>query len=366
MGLSVTPPSRESYVDQFRGLLVAHMALDHCSMMLNAGRWADEFAFKRPENPASLAQFLTRLSGVAVAPGFCFMAGYMVALTALRREARGDAEADIARRLLLRGLVLIAADQSIMGVTRLADGFASMAVLSCLGACLMLIALLRRLSQRTLLLIAFPLLLLHPLLAPGSLFDITRLPAPLPALLYWPDREGRFRSLYPLLPWLGVMLMGYVVGRDSETHGDRRRLWLLAGGASAVGFFVVRGLGGYGNAYSHSGFGSIDFWIFSKYPPDLPWLFASFAIILLALSALRSLPQSVSRCFEPFTVFGRVTFFFYVLHMYVIGIASTVGLSVNLAGTYVAWLVLLALLFWPCAWYFRKKTERPNWLTRYL
>jgi hypothetical protein len=30
------PPKRQGYVDVFRGLLIAHMALDHASLMFNA------------------------------------------------------------------------------------------------------------------------------------------------------------------------------------------------------------------------------------------------------------------------------------------------------------------------------------------
>src|SRR3954447_13914791 len=75
-----TPGVRQTYVDVFRGLLIAHMGLDHASLMFNAGRAAEELAAGPAPAFAGLAQFLTRFTGVPVAPGFFFMAGFMVAL----------------------------------------------------------------------------------------------------------------------------------------------------------------------------------------------------------------------------------------------------------------------------------------------
>jgi hypothetical protein len=65
--------------------------------------------------------------------------------------------------------------------------------------------------------------------------------------------------------------------------------------------------------------------------------------------------------------FGRVPFFFYVVHFYVLGLAAAaVQTKWGLAPTYLIWLLLLAFMVWPCAWYYRKKRERPNWVTRYV
>jgi len=109
----VAAPARKAYVDVFRGLLIAHMALHHSSLMFNAGRGAEELASSAPAAPADIFQFLTRFTGVPVAPGFFFMAGFMVALTSIARAGRGVTDAEITRRLIVRGLVLLAVDKSI-------------------------------------------------------------------------------------------------------------------------------------------------------------------------------------------------------------------------------------------------------------
>ena len=65
-------------------------------------------------------------------------------------------------------------------------------------------------------------------------------------------------------------------------------------------------------------------------------------------------------------MFGRVPFFFYLVHFYVLGIAqAAIANEVRFAGTYAIWIALLAAMLWPCMWYYRKKREQPNFITRY-
>lgn len=93
--------TRQPYVDVFRGLLISHMALDHASLMFNAGRAAEELAATSAPDFGNVSQFLTRFTGVPVAPGFFFMAGFMIALTSGARENRGVPQAEVTRRLLI-------------------------------------------------------------------------------------------------------------------------------------------------------------------------------------------------------------------------------------------------------------------------
>jgi uncharacterized membrane protein len=290
---------RQGFVDVFRGLLIAHMALDHASLMFNAGRGGEELAAAAPQLPADIFQFLTRFTGVPVAPAFCFMAGFMIALTSIRREARGVSRGDITRRLVVRGLVLIAVDAVIMGLPRALMGFYSFMVLSSIGVAIIIVALLRDLPTKIILPAALAVLLLHPLI------DVSALPLPLRAVLYEPVRDG---------------------------------------------------------------VATLDLWSFAKYPPDLPFLTWSFAATFLSLAALRLMTRGgTPAVLRPFEVFGRVPFFFYVVHFYVLGVAAAaVQTKLGLGETYAVWLLLLVAMAWPCAWYYRKKLDRPNVVTRYF
>lgn len=353
---------RERYVDVFRGVLIAHMALDHASLMFNAGRGGEELAGLAPAFPTDIWQFLTRFTGIPVAPAFCLMAGFMVAMTSAARDARGVTHADVTRRLITRGLVLIAADALIMGLPRALMGFYSFVVLSSIGVAIIVLALVRDVPSRILLPASLAVLVLHPLL------DVSALPVELRAILYEPVREGVVRSLYPVIPWGAIVVLGFVVGRDAMTRLDPIRFWLRLSLACFCAFFVIRLVGTYGNAYPYSSITSRDFWFFAKYPPDLPFLTWAFAIAFLSLAALKRLTRTgVPAVLRPFEIFGRVPFFFYLVHFYVLGIAQAVmRTKFDLLGTYMIWLTLLAVMTWPCLWYYRKKRERPNFVTRYL
>ena len=354
--------ARRSYVDVFRGLLIAHMALDHASLMFNAGRGGEELAATSAPVMDGFFQFLTRFTGVPVAPGFFFMAGFMVALTSSGRAARGLPEGEITRRLIVRGLVLIVVDTLIMGLPRAAIGFYSFMVLTCIGVGIMALALLRHVPSKVLLVSALAALFLHPLL------DLSALPVALRAIIYEPVRTGVFRSLYPIIPWAAIVVLGFVVGRDTLTRERPARLWSALAAVSLALFLLVRLAGGYGNAYAYSNVASLEFWMFAKYPPDLAFLTWSFACVFLTLAVLVTFVRGrTPALLRPFEIFGRVSFFFYVVHFYVLGIvAAVVQERFGLPEVYGIWLLLLLAMLWPCARYYRKKQERPNFITRYL
>jgi uncharacterized membrane protein len=360
---AVLPPTtaRQSYVDVFRGLLIAHMALDHASLMFNAGRGAEELASAAPA-VGDFFQFFTRFSGVPVAPGFFFMAGFMVALTSSARQGRGISHADVTRRLIIRGLVLIAVDAIIMGLPRALMGFYSFMVLTCIGVGIILLALIRDLPNKVLVPAALAVMLLHPLL------DVSALPTALQAVLHEPVRTGAFRSLYPIIPWVAILVLGYAVGRDSITRSHASQFWSMLALASLGVFLVVRLADGYGNAYEYASVLSLDFWLFAKYPPDLPFLSWSFACVFASLAVLRMATRhGMPAWLQPLVVFGRVPFFFYIVHFYVLGIAAAVlGARYGLLETYLIWLLLLLAMAWPCGWYYRKKRERRGSLLWYL
>jgi uncharacterized membrane protein len=359
---ALTATHRERYVDVFRGLLIAHMALDHASLMFNAGRGGEELAAGAPDFPTGIGQFLTRFMGIPVAPAFCFMAGFMVALTSFARADRGVSQAEVTRRLIVRGLVLIAADAIIMGLPRALMGFYSFMVLSSIGVAIIVIALLRNVSSRILLPAAVAVLLLHPLL------DVSGLPVWLRAVIYEPVRDGAFRSMYPIVPWGAIVILGFVVGRDSIRRPPPNRLWMGVAIACLLAFLAIRIGGGYGNAYPYTSLTSRNFWFFAKYPPDLPFLAWAFAITFASLAALRTITRRGTPAWlRPFEVFGRVPLFFYLVHFYVLGVAAPLlGRKLNLPGTYAVWVLLLFAMTWPCIWYYRKKRDRPNFITRYL
>lgn len=94
----------------------------------------------------------------------------------------------------------------------------------------------------------------------------------------------------------------------------------------------------------------------------------AFSLNFAGLALLRAITQGgIPRGLRPFALFGKVPFFFYVVHFYVLGIAAALlRTKFLLPGTYRVWLGLLLVMAWPCAWYARKKLGGPNLVTRYF
>jgi len=250
---------------------MVHMALDHASLFWNADRFADEFWIRMPPAPDT-ANFIARFTGFFVAPGFSFMAGFMVAVTGAARAARGDPDPAVLRRLWTRAFLLVAAESLLFS---LAFGKWQVGVLTCLGVCLFLITFLRRVPVGALVAAGLAILAFHPLLR--ALWT-ERMDAAGVAikLLHQAGKFGRLEVYYPILPWIGVMLLGLAAGRRFVDRGAQSWGWIAA--AFAIAFFAVR-IADLGAAHPYDRVLSMDFLIWSKYPPDLPWLAASFAAI---------------------------------------------------------------------------------------
>ena len=94
---------------------------------------------------------------------------------------------------------------------------------------------------------------------------------------------------YPFIPWLAIMMLGWVFGRHliryagggSRVSG-RAVLWIA--GIAALGVFVVvRYLAGYGDMFLHRADGSWQQWLHvSKYPPSLTYYGLELGILFVA------------------------------------------------------------------------------------
>jgi len=182
---------------------------------------------------------------------------------------------------------------------------------------------------------------------------------------------------YPVIPWLAIMVLGWVFGRHlvkfaaglSRVPG-RTVLW-IAGAAGIVVFLVVRGIGGYGDMFLHRSDNSWQQWLHvSKYPPSLTYCALELGILFLCLAILRTIELRTGfRENGPLLVFGQTSMFFYVVHRLVMEVPATYfGLrgAGNLATTYIVSAVLLVLLYPACRWYRSVKRAHPTSFLKYM
>jgi uncharacterized membrane protein len=192
--------------------------------------------------------------------------------------------------------------------------------------------------------------------------------------------------IYPVLPWIGVMLCGYGISSVFEHAPERRNTRLVRAGLAIVGaFLLLRGLDLYGdpNHWQRQAGGllatTIDFLNTTKYPPSLQFLMMTLGPAAILCGLADRLTGSLKNVL---VTYGRVPFAFYVAHFYVIHVLSVMlglaqgfslnqmltififfpkGYGVSLPIVYLVWLFVVASLYPWCRWMANLKARRRNW-----
>jgi len=338
--------------------------------------------------------FLTRWVTHFCAPTFIFLAGASAYLYGSHKRSVGQ----LSWFLLTRGLWLIFIEFTLVRFGwnlnfDLKLFFAG--VMWVIGASMIVLAGLVYLPERAIAAIALVMIAGHNLLDGvraerfdnlGWLWNFFHQPA-----LLHIGAQSEFLVVYPLVPWAGVMAMGYALGPVFKLDPSARRRLLLWGGTALIaGFILLRATNLYGDpapwGVQDTALGTLlSFINCEKYPPSLLYLMMTLgpALVLLAL-----FEHVHGRIADWLTTFGRVPFLFYVVHLPVIH-ALAVGLAwftvgdagfmfsravppklsgygLGLPGIYAVWLFLLVMLYPLCHWFAALKRGRHDWWLSYL
>lgn len=361
---------RIAAIDWLRGLVMILMALDHTSWFFNTGRiFADSILLYETGNQFATDQFLTRWVTHICAPTFVFLAGTSIAISNAQRRQQGISDDVINRELLLRGAFIALLELCIFS---LIGGKISLQVLYAIGISMMLMVPVQRLGVHavfwlSLVIIAGSELVLMELWQPGA-----EVPFWL-AITFVPVLGDAYSVLYPALPWLGIMMLGWAFGQwliskpaDSQTPD---RLLMTMGWFALTLFVVIRGLNGYGNMFMYLEGNTLVHWLhISKYPPSLAYTLLELglmAIILALLIRLESVKQ-VSNGNGPVLVFGQTALFFYLAHFCVLAVLRLIFERGSLEQTYWITLLVLLILYPLCRIYRSLKWRHPRSLLRFL
>lgn len=326
---------RLASIDIVRGLVMVIMALDHTRDFLDS--WS------RTHQPTDLTVttpllFFTRWITHFCAPAFVFLAGTSAAIQIIRStdpHSTNPRTARTTRRWLLRrGLVLIAVEFTIMTFGMSFDPrfrILIFEVLGTIGAGMILLSFLSRLSIRWLLPITALIFFGHDLLpfpppmamsAPNSSLTL-----PILRALAWSPNNFQLTSnrlliiAYPILPWLGIMLTGFIAGRWFERPVPERKRLFLRTGLIALGLFILlRLLNIYGDPEPWSAqkdhlLTVLSFLNVNKYPPSLDFSLFTLSGLFLILAAAEQEENFISRILQ---VYGRVPLFYFIVHFYFI------------------------------------------------
>jgi len=366
---------RIASIDWMRGFVMVLMIIDHASMAFDGHHVAHDSA--RFPDAATMAlpslEFFTRWITHLCAPTFVFLAGASLAVSVERRVARGFSASTINSGILKRGAIIALLDITIIS---LGSGYWNFGVLMAIGLSMMSMAFLRRLSTRALLGLALGWMVFGEFVTnrvwnpPGS-------SSPLAALFVANYAGDNVLIHYPVIPWLSVMMLGWVFGRYANEFNVHKRglspkaIMVIGGVTGILVFAVVRYSAGYGDMFLHRADNSWQQWLHvSKYPPSLAYLGLELGILCLALSFLRTIePRIGVRTNGPFFVFGQTAMFFYLVHRLVMEIPATYfGLrgAGDVSTTYIVAALFLLPLYVACRWYRAFKAAHRDSLLKYF
>jgi uncharacterized membrane protein len=382
-------------IDVTRGVAMILMAIDHVRV----------YSGVPPGGPRP-GIFFTRWITNFVAPAFAFLSGTSAYLLGQRL---GSTRA-LSRYLVIRGLILVLLELTFI---RLAWTFnvdfgeyLLAGVIWMLGWCMVLMGAIIWLPTVAIAAFGVAVIFLHNLMdllpqAVGTQLSESSL-APLWQILYFggPIQLGQngptLVVLYSIFPWIGVMAAGYAFGAVMRLEPRRRdRICIAIGAGAIVLFLLLRTIDVYGDPRRWHVAGEtrapalFRFINTTKYPASLDFLLMTLgpAILLMPLAQ-----RARGKIGEFIATFGRVPMFYYLLHIPTIHFAAIIislaregrvspwlfsnhpvmnppppaGYTWSLALLYAVFIVVIAVLYFPCRWYAQRKATNPAPWMRYI
>ncbi len=383
-------------IDILRGIIMIIMALDHVRDFFHIHGMDGDPADLTTTTPLL---FLTRWITHFCAPTFVFLSGVSAYLSGIRKT-----KAELRSFLIKRGLWLIVVEFAIVTFGITFDPSYNIIILQviwAIGLSMVILGLFVGASPAVILITGAVIFLGH------NAFDYIQVPDTTTAgklfhLLVvgprgvFPISGGRiFLVLYTAIPWTGVMLLGYSAGRIFNKAVDaakRQRLLTTIGLACVAAFIILRFINGYGDPAPWSTQKSsimtfLSFLNTTKYPPSIMFSFMTIGPSILLLAFFE---QRRNKLTAIFTVYGKVPFFYYIIHFYSIHVLCMIFFFINghsfseavdpksfavfrpfhfgygLPVVYLIWIGLVVLLYKPCKWFSKYRATHTQWWLSYL
>jgi len=367
---------RIASIDWMRGFVMLLMVLDHVSMVYNVNHIGTDSAAKYVSGTTLPAfEFFSRWMTHLCAPVFVFLAGTALAISVERKVAKGVNSWQIDKDILIRGGFIALLDPTIISFF---SGKIIIQVLYAIGVAMMCMAFFRRLSSTLLIVIALAWFAFGELLTTQAWPPAQGGGSIIQALLYSTYYSPNMVIVYPLLPWLAMMILGWVFGRYLLDYREGKaaispvRLLLGLGFLSLLSYFVIRYFNGYGNMLLYRDDNSWQQWLHvSKYPPSASFMFLELGVMSVILGFMIYIEPIIGvRQNGVLLVFGQTSMIFYLVHRIILTGSSTYGGLQDvgdLTTAYIVTAIMLVALYPFCVWYrgFKSKHRDSIWL-KYL
>lgn len=389
--------TRIESIDILRGLVMVIMALDHVRDYFHYGSF-----FSNPTDLETTTPFIffTRFITHYCAPVFVFLAG-----TSAFLYGRKKTKSELFKFLFTRGLWLVFLELILNNLIWKFDLTYSRLILQviwAIGMSMMVLSILIFLSKKVLIVLGSLIVIGHNMLD-GIVMNGTGIKSIIWYILHQPkfvplmDTHIQIGIIYPILPWIGIMILGYCLGSlyTKEVAIRTRQTWLIILGFSGItAFFVLRGLNIYGDLVPWTEQNTatktvLSFFNVTKYPPSLSYILITLGPALVFLFAIENIKNKIT---DFLLVFGRVPLFYYFLHVLVIHVLAIIGMLIfggnwrdmiltaevfnnakllnygySIYVVYLIWFGLIALLYVPSKYYMTyKANNKDKWWLSYL
>ncbi|WP_434574024.1 DUF1624 domain-containing protein [Pseudomonas sp. Z3-8] len=371
---TATTATRLLAIDALRGFVMLLMLVDHVRETFLLHRQVTD-----PIDALSVTPdlFFSRLLSTLCAPVFIFLTGLSAWLYSQKHTP-----SETSVFLLKRGLFLVFLELTFVCFAWNAEFPPKtlwLQVIWCIGICMIALAALLHFKRSWLIVLGVAIVAGH------NLLDGVVLGPDSPFFVPWSilhqrsfieiTEFTRARTTYPVLPWIGVILLGWAIGpwfgKDIEAATRVRRL-LKVGIGLLVAFVFIRYLNVYGDKpWVQTGDALRTFMSFmsaTKYPPSLMFLMPTLAVGLILLALFEKAQEKGSIAI--LAIYGGAPMFFYLLHLYVLKAMYLVAVFIwgTNQGAYFGfdhlpmvwlWSVLLSVvLFFPTRWFAALKQRR--------
>ena len=387
--------NRIESIDILRGIVMVLMALDHVRGYFFFGSFTSNLTDLSTTTPIF---FFTRVITHFCAPVFVLLTGVSAYLYGHKKN-----KYELSKFLFIRGIWLIFLEIIVNNFLWFFDPSFSMILLQviwAIGFGMLFLSGLVYLSNKTILIFGLSIVFFHNLLdffvfegkSVGSIlwYFLHQM-----AVVEVSDSTSIIFG-YPVLPWIGLMAVGYVLGSVFINYQPKERCSLLIkyGLYSIILFLIVRFLDIYGDPNPFSMQKSLsstimDFFNTTKYPPSLLFILMTIGPSLLVLAYVEKIKNKIT---DFFIVFGRVPLFYYFLHILVIHILAIIILIFNggdftimlnmtpylgdqqqlveygypMWVVYLIWFVVILILYPLCYKYMKYKSSSNKWWLSYL
>ena len=387
---TLTKPRIQS-IDLLKGLVMVIMALDHVRDYFHYSAF---FFDATDPTQTTWPIFFTRFITHFCAPAFSFLAGTSAFMIGKRKSP-----SELSSFLFKRGLWLVFVEIIIINFAWKFDlnfTHIGLQTIWSLGISMIVLAGLIHLPKKLILAFSLVIIFGHNLLD-NIHFDGSYLWSMLHERQKFEFVEGHTVVFaYSLLPWIAVMSLGYCFGSLYDSSFDtqkRKRILNSLGLGSLALFFILVALNIYGDPVRWTNYSDTSKTIMSvfnvyKYPPSLLYLLITLGCTFLFLANAEKLKGKVVNFF---CVFGRVPFFYYILHLYLIHfiaifaaeftgygweimvsmptfitrVEALKGYGFNLITVYVIWIFVIILLYPLCKKFdkYKQSNKEKAWLS---